>query len=89
MKCPVCYHPDTKVLDSRVAGEGLSIRRRRECLKCGCRFSTYEEMEILDLLVVKRDERKEGYSREKLQKNCNFGKFANFAVFLLSDLFNF
>ena len=68
MKCPVCYHPDTKVLDSRVAGEGLSIRRRRECLKCGCRFSTYEEMEILDLLVVKRDERKEGYSREKLQK---------------------
>ena len=68
MKCPVCYHPDTKVLDSRVAGEGLSIRRRRECLKCGCRFFTYEEMEILDLLVVKRDERKEGYSREKLQK---------------------
>ncbi len=68
MKCPVCYHQDTKVLDSRVANDGLSIRRRRECLKCGFRFSTYEEIEILDLVVVKRDGRKEMYSRDKLIK---------------------
>ncbi len=68
MKCPVCYYQDTKVIDSRVASDGLSIRRRRECLKCGFRFSTYEEMEILDLSIVKRDGRKEVYSREKLVK---------------------
>ena len=66
MKCPVCYYQDTKVIDSRVASDGLSIRRRRECLKCGFRFSTYEEIEILDLSIVKRDGRKETYTREKL-----------------------
>lgn len=68
MKCPICYFQDTKVVDSRVAADGLSIRRRRECLKCGYRFSTYEEVEILDLTVVKRDGRKENYSRDKLVK---------------------
>lgn len=66
MKCPVCYFQDTKVVDSRVASDGFSIRRRRECLKCGFRFSTYEELEILELSVVKRDGRREAYSREKL-----------------------
>ena len=66
MKCPICYHDDTKVNDSRAAGDGLSIRRRRECLKCGWRFSTYEELEILDLVVLKRDDRRESYSRDKL-----------------------
>lgn len=66
MKCPVCYYADTKVVDSRVATDGLCIRRRRECLKCGFRFSTYEEIEILDLMIVKRDGRKESYSRDKL-----------------------
>lgn len=68
MKCPICYFQDTKVIDSRVASDGLSIRRRRECLKCGYRFSTYEEVEILDITVVKRDGRKENYSRDKLVK---------------------
>ncbi len=71
MKCPICYYTDTKVVDSRVASDGLSIRRRRECLKCGFRFSTYEEMEILDLTIVKRDGQKESYSREKLIKGLN------------------
>ncbi len=66
MKCPVCLFQDTKVIDSRVASDGFSIRRRRECLKCGFRFSTYEEIEILDLSIVKRDGRKEVYSREKM-----------------------
>ena len=68
MRCPACYYEDSKVIDSRVASDGLSIRRRRECLKCGFRFSTYEEVEILDLVVVKRDGRKETYSREKIVK---------------------
>ena len=66
MKCPICYFEDTKVIDSRVASDGLSIRRRRECEKCGFRFSTFEEMEILDLTVEKRDGKKEAYSRDKL-----------------------
>jgi len=74
MKCPICYYPDTKVVDSRVATDGLSIRRRRECLKCAFRFSTYEEIELLDLVIVKRDGRREAYSREKLigglKKSC-------------------
>ena len=66
MKCPVCHYQDTKVLDSRVASDGSSIRRRRECLKCGFRFSTYEEIEILDLTVIKRDGSKEVYDKDKL-----------------------
>ncbi len=66
MKCPICYYEDTKVVDSRVASDGLSIRRRRECLKCEFRFSTLEEMEILDLMVIKTDGKKESYSRDKL-----------------------
>ncbi len=74
MKCPICYYLDTKVVDSRVAHDGLSIRRRRECLKCGFRFSTYEEIELLDLTIVKRDGRREAYNREKmtngLKKSC-------------------
>lgn len=68
MKCPICYYKDTKVVDSRVASDGFSIRRRRECLKCNFRFSTYEELEILELTIIKRDGRKEAYQREKLER---------------------
>lgn len=67
MRCPACHNVDTKVTDTRVAGGGMAIRRRRECLRCGFRFSTYEEVEILNLTVIKRDGRKEPYSREKLE----------------------
>lgn len=67
MRCPVCLNEETKVLDSRLALDGLAKRRRRECAKCGFRFSTYEEMEILDLIVIKRDGRREAYAREKLE----------------------
>lgn len=66
MKCPICLFQDTKVVDSRVAVDGFSIRRRRECLKCGFRFSTYEEIELLDLVIVKKDGRKEAYDKEKM-----------------------
>jgi transcriptional repressor NrdR len=66
MRCPVCNHEDTKVIDSRLNGEGFSVRRRRECSGCEYRFSTAEEVEILDLRVVKSDGRTEPYLREKL-----------------------
>jgi transcriptional repressor NrdR len=68
MHCPVCSNKDTKVVDSRVAQDGANIRRRRECDKCGFRFSTLEEIELLDLVVVKRDGRRETYSRDKLER---------------------
>ena len=66
MYCPVCNYKDTKVVDSRLSSDGSTIRRRRECFKCQYRFSTIEETEILDLVVVKRDGRREGYNREKI-----------------------
>lgn len=68
MKCLVCLAPDTRVTDSRLTAEGFAIRRRRECPKCGYRFSTYEEAEILNLSVIKSDGRKEPYDRDKLER---------------------
>lgn len=68
MHCPNCSNQDTKVVDSRPVEEGSAIRRRRECEKCGFRFSTYEEIEILELTVVKRDGTKEPYSKEKVER---------------------
>ena len=66
MHCPVCNSTETKVTDSRVINDGFSIKRRRECDKCAYRFSTREDIEIFDLTVVKRDGRREPYSKEKL-----------------------
>ncbi len=66
MYCPVCNHRETKVIDSRISSEGVSVRRRRECEKCGFRFSTAEDVELLDLVVVKRDGTREAYAREKI-----------------------
>ena len=68
MFCPFCGHTDTKVIDSRLTEDGGAIRRRRECEKCGERFSTYEEMVLLNIMVVKRDDRKEAYEREKVEQ---------------------
>jgi transcriptional repressor NrdR len=74
MRCPKCSCQDDKVIDSRSSREGATIRRRRECLKCGHRFTTYEEVERTRLMVLKRDGRREEFSREKLlsgvQKAC-------------------
>ena len=67
MLCPTCK-TETKVVDSRVAPDGLSVRRRRECEKCGERFTTIEEMELLDITVVKRDGHREAYDREKIEQ---------------------
>lgn len=71
MHCPVCRFKDTKVVDSRVSQDGMGIRRRRECEKCSYRFSTLEEVELLGFMVVKRDGRREAYSRDKLTKGLN------------------
>lgn len=68
MHCPVCSHPDTKVVDSRLGPDGTFVRRRRECDQCEYRFSTSEEVELLDLTVVKRDGRREAYARENIER---------------------
>ncbi len=66
MKCPYCSHLESKVVDSRPADEGSSIRRRRECLECHKRFTTYETMESLPLVVIKRDGSRQTFDRSKL-----------------------
>ena len=67
MRCNQCQATDTKVIESREVAEGESIRRRRECDKCGFRFSTVEEMELLDVIVVKGDGHREIYMRDKIE----------------------
>jgi len=66
LKCPFCSGSDSKVLDSRPVAEGYSIRRRRECIECAKRFTTYEKMDELPLQVVKKDDRRESFDRQKL-----------------------
>lgn len=66
MKCPYCGHTDSKVVDSRPAEDGASIRRRRECLECGRRFTTYETVERMPIIVIKKDGSREQFDREKV-----------------------
>ena len=66
MKCPYCGDSESKVIDSRPPAEGERIRRRRECLKCGKRFTTYEVIETVPLIVVKKDKSRETFDRGKL-----------------------
>lgn len=66
MRCPFCGHDEDRVIDSRPAEEGAAIRRRRECISCGRRFTTYEKVENLPLLVVKKDGTRQPYDRDKL-----------------------
>lgn len=66
MKCPYCGYEESKVIDSRPADEGERIRRRRECLKCGKRFTTHEVIETIPIVVVKRDKSREVFDRAKL-----------------------
>ena len=66
MKCPYCGFRESKVVDSRPAEEGTSIRRRRECIECGRRFTTYEIVESLPLVVVKRDGSRQSFDRRKV-----------------------
>lgn len=68
MKCPNCNHIEDKVTDSREIKEGAGVRRRRECLACGHRFTTYESIESEALMVLKKDGRREPFDREKLNR---------------------
>ena len=67
MKCPYCNNPDTRVIDSRPADEGNSIRRRRSCDECGKRFTTYEKVETIPLSIIKKDNTREQYDRAKIE----------------------
>lgn len=66
MRCPFCGSQKDRVVDTRASREGRAIRRRRECLACGKRFTTYESLELVPLQVIKRDGRREPYDRQKL-----------------------
>jgi transcriptional repressor NrdR len=66
MRCPYCKHEDNKVVDSRSSGEGYIVRRRRECLRCERRFTTYEKIEEKPLMVIKKDGRREEFNHQKL-----------------------
>ena len=74
MKCPYCGHPESKVIDSRPADENASIRRRRECLSCAKRFTTYETVESLPMVVIKKDGSRQSFDRSKvlrgIQRSC-------------------
>ncbi len=67
MKCPFCGDPDTKVIDSRPVDDNTSIRRRRLCIKCQKRFTTYEKLESIPLMVIKKDRSREPYNRSKIE----------------------
>ncbi|HCW75898.1 MAG TPA: transcriptional regulator NrdR [Candidatus Marinimicrobia bacterium] len=75
MNCPKCKHDDTRVVDSRSTQEGTAIRRRRECLKCLYRFTTYEYVESEAMMVIKTDQKRETFNRDKILKSmviaCN------------------
>ena len=66
MKCPYCTNPDTKVVDSRLTDSNDSVRRRRECEKCGKRFTTYERIDIKPIAIIKKDNTREPFDRNKL-----------------------
>ena len=66
MKCPYCEHPESKVIDSRESKNGFTIRRRRECLECAKRFTTYEKIEEIPYMVVKKDGRRQSFDAQKL-----------------------
>ena len=68
MKCPYCGNSDTRVIDSRPAEEGNSIRRRRSCDACGKRFTTYEKIETIPLIIIKKDDNREQYDRGKIER---------------------
>ena len=68
MRCYYCGHLESKVVDSRSTEDGTAIRRRRECLKCGKRFTTYEKIESVPIIVIKKDGSRQSFDREKLQR---------------------
>ena len=97
MKCPFCKQPDSRVVDSRAADDGTTSRRRRECPECGRRFTTYEAVEKMPLMVVKRDNRREPFSRDKLmtgiirscdKRDISMEQITNFVAEIERDIRN-
>ena len=71
MRCPFCAHEDSQVKDSRPSEDGASIRRRRQCEGCGARFTTFERVQLRDLVVLKSDGRRESFDREKIARSIS------------------
>jgi transcriptional repressor NrdR len=71
MRCPKCHQDEDKVIDSRISRDGVAIRRRRECIPCGHRFTTYETIEPSDMVVIKRNGSREPFDREKLLRGLS------------------
>lgn len=97
MKCPFCNKENTKVIDSRPAEESNSIRRRRQCDECGRRFTTYEKIESIPLIVIKKDNNREPYDREKIEmgilRSCHkrpisMGEISRFVDEIENQIFN-
>ena len=97
MRCPFGKAPDSRVIDSRAADEGMTIRRRRECGECARRFTTYEVVEKLPLMVVKRDNRREPFNRDKLltgiirscdKRDISMEQITNFVAEIERDIRN-
>ena len=97
MKCPFCKQPDSRVVDSRAADDGTTIRRRRECPECGRRFTTYEAVEKMPLMVVKRDNLREPFRRDKLmtgiirscdKRDISMEQITNFVAEIERDIRN-
>lgn len=86
MKCPFCAEENTKVIDSRPADDNNSIRRRRQCEKCGKRFTTYEKLETIPLVVIKKDRMREPYDVQKL--NAVYSDHVLSVQFRLTRLMN-
>lgn len=95
MKCPFCKETDNKVIDSRLSKDGNEIRRRRECLVCSRRFTTYEHIEKIPIMIIKKDGRREVFSREKVRtgvqkacqkRNISVNQIENFLDELERDL---
>ncbi len=89
MRCPYCGHTDSKVIDSRPTDEGEAIRRRRECTRCEERFTTYEKVETLPIMVIKKDKTRELFDREKLIRGltraCEKRPVASEQIDLIAD----
>ena len=88
MRCPFCKEPDSRVIDSRAAEEGMTIRRRRECGKCGRRFTTYEVVERLPLMVVSRDKLLTGIIRSCDKRDISMEQITNFVAEIEHEIRN-
>ena len=87
MRCPYCGFAESKVIDSRPTEESNSIRRRRECLKCQKRFTTYEKLEAISLAVIKKDQSRQQYDRGKVLKGISLSQMEQIADDIESELY--